>query len=207
MSMLKKILRIKLTENQLQLIFFVIFICIGALYANLSISKHMDDYRLIFDFFGNRIQDQSIVKTDLFQYLLLSRLKILIILWIVGFILFAFYIDLSITSFFGFNVGLILSSALIYNGFSSYGLILLLFFPQGLFYVPIYIYLTTKNINFSKALYRNRKTTKSFKMNGQLLLEYFLVLAICGVFMLIGITFEAYVNPDLIKWYISTINL
>lgn len=205
--MLKRILKVKLTESQLQLIFFMIFICIGALYVNLTINKHMEDYRLIFDFFGNRIQDQTIVKTDLFEYLLMSRVKILIGLWIVGFILFSFYIDLAVTSFFGFNLGLILSSALIYNGFSGYGLILILFLPHGLFYVPIYIYLIIKNINFSRALYRNRKTTKAFKINGQLLLEYFLVLAICGVFMLIGITIEAYVNPDLIKWYISTINL
>lgn len=205
--MLKRILKHKLTESQLQLLFFIIFICIGALYANLSVSKHIEDYRLIFDFFGNRIKDQTIVKTDLFEYLLFSRFKILIGLWIVGFILFAYYINVTLTSFFGFNLGLILSSALIFNGFSGYGLILMLFFPQAIFYVPIYLYITSKNNNFSKALYRNRKTTKSFKINGQLLLEYFLVLAICGVFLLIGISFEAYVNPDLIKWYISTINL
>ncbi len=205
--MLKRIFKFELDQTQLQLIFFILFIGIGALYANLSINKHMEDYRLIFDFFGNRIEAQTIVKTDLFQYLLFSRLKILIGLWIIGFILFAFYIDLSLTSFLGFNFGLILSSALIYNGFRGYGLIILLFFPHGLFYVPIYVYLVAKNMNFSMALYRNRKTSKSFKMNGQLLLEYFLVLAICGVFMLIGITFEAYVNPDLIKWYISTIKL
>ncbi|MBC7961127.1 MAG: stage II sporulation protein M [Vallitaleaceae bacterium] len=205
--MLKKIGKIRFTQIQLQLIFFILFICIGSIYANLTASRHQDDYKMIFDFFGNRIHDEVIIKTDLFQFLLLSRFKLLIGLWIAGFILFVFYIDLGILSFFGFNFGLIMSSALIYNGFKSYVLILALCLPHGLLYVPICCYLVIKNISFSKALYRNRKITKSFKINGQLLLEYFLVGVICGVFMLIGVTLEAYVNPDLIKWAISMLSL
>lgn len=201
--MLKKIFNYKFSESQLQLIFFIAFICLGAIYANLVVSKSMDDYSLIYDFFGNRIKEQSIVKTDLFEYLLLSRIKLLVALWVIGFILFAFYIDLSITCFFGFNFGLILSSSLLYNGFIGYGLIITLFFPHALIYVPVYIYLIIKNTEFSKALYRNRKTSKSFKINSQLLFEYFLALIISGVFVIIGVTFESYINPDIIKWYMS----
>ncbi|PKM95767.1 MAG: hypothetical protein CVU84_02915 [Firmicutes bacterium HGW-Firmicutes-1] len=201
--MLKKIKINKFTEVQIQLFFFMVFICIGALYANLNVSKHMDDYNLIFDFFNNKMASPIIVKTDLFEFLLVSRMKILLGLWIIGFVLFASYIDYIISGFFGFNFGLILSSALIYNGFNSFNLIIVLLLPQCIIYAPIFIYITSKNVEFSKALYRNRKTSKSLKLSGQLLFEYFLVLVICSVFTLIGITLEAYVNPDLIKWYIS----
>lgn len=200
--MLKKMIH-NFSEVQIQLFFFIGFICIGALYANLNVVKHMDDYNLIFDFFNNKMSSPTIIKTDLFEFLLISRMKVLLGLWIVGFVLFASYIDYIVSGFFGFNFGLIFSSALIYNGFNSFGLVIILLLPQGIIYAPIFVFLTSKNINYSKALYRNRKTSKSFKMNGQLLFEYFLVLVICSVFTLIGITLEAYVNPDLIKWYIS----
>lgn len=201
--MLKKISLIKLNERQLQLMLFILFICIGSLYANLVISKNMEDYELIYNFFYNKMTNPTIIKTSLFEFLLFSRFKIIIGIWIVGFILFANYIDYLICCFFGFDFGLIFSAALMYNGFESFGLMLILICPQAIIYVPIFIYLIRKNIEFSKALYKNRKLTKSLKINGQLLIEYFLVLIICCVFTLIGITLEAYVNPDLIQWYIS----
>lgn len=201
--MLKKISHIKFNESQAQLLLFIVFICIGTLYANLIVSKNMEDYRLIYNFFYNKMSSPTIIKTALFEFLLFSRFKIIIGLWIIGFILFANYIDYLICGFFGFAFGLIFSTALIYNGFKSFGLMLILICPQVIIYVPIFIYLTAKNKEFSKALYKNRKLTKSLRLNGQLLFEYFLVLIICSVFTLIGITLEAYVNPDLIKWYIS----
>lgn len=203
--MIRKNFISKFSDMQLQLLIFIIFICIGSIYASLNIEKRIEDYKLIFDFFNNKISNPIIIKADLFEFLLLSRFKILIALWIIGFILFAPYINLGVSGFFGFNFGLIFSSSLIYNGFKGFVLILLLLFPQGIIYVPIFIYLTSKNIDFSRGLYKNRKSIRSFKINSQLLLEYFLVLIICTVFVLIGITLEAYINPEIIKWYISTI--
>lgn len=204
--MIRKSYISKFSDLQIQLFIFVLFVCIGALYANINIEKRIGDYKLIFDFFNNKIENPIIIKVDLFEFLLLSRFKILIALWITGFILFARYINFGICSFFGFNFGLIFSSALIYNGFKGFALILALLFPQGIIYVPVFIYLTIKNIDFSRGLYRNRKSMRSFKFNSQNLLEYLLILVVCTVFVLIGITLEAYINPDIIKWYISTIN-
>lgn len=200
--MLKKINKLNFTQTQIQLTFFISFIFLGSLYANLFISKNVENYGLVFDFFSNKIESNNIVKTELFEFILLNRIEVLMVLWIAGFVIFTLYINIISTSYIGFCFGLIFSSALIYNGFRSYILMFLLFIPQYIIYIPIYIYLINKNHNFSKMLYKNRKVSRSFKINGQLLLEYFLVLIISALCLFIGVFLEAYVNPDIIRWYV-----
>lgn len=200
--MLKKTIKFQFTEVQIQLLFFTLFIIIGTFYANWIYSKGGDQYKIIFEFFYNRFQNQTIIKTDLLQYLVFQRLKLLIVLWLLGFVLFTPWINHIITSFFGFCFGLIFSAAVIEGGMSGYGFVFILLIPHGIIYITLYIYLIIKNSYFSKMLYKNRKTMKT-RMSSSVLLEYFLVLAICSVFLMIGIFLEAYVNTDLVKWYIS----
>lgn len=204
--MLKQIRMNKLTESQIQLICFLAFIIMGSIYTNFVIRSNVNDYDLIFNFFYNKINANEVMKTDLFEFILINRIKIFLVLWIIGFTLFSYYIDLILTAYYGFSFGLVFSTALMHNGFSSYFLVFLLLLPHYLIYVPIYIFLTRRNIQFTKSLYRNRKISKSFRINGQFMVEYFLILIICGLFLLIGIFLEAYINPELIKWYISIKN-
>lgn len=200
--MLKKMMKHRINELEVLLVIFIIFVCIGSLYGSLSASKNMENYSLIFDFFNNKMIEGNIIRTDLFEFLLLSRLKLLAAIWIIGFILYALYIDCFAVGFFGFNFGLILSATLLYKGIYGFVFVIILILPQSLIYVPVVIYLIRKNLNFSKSLYGSRKNQKLVKMNGQLLFEYFLVFIISGAFMIIGVISEAYVNIDLINWYL-----
>lgn len=201
--MLKKMMKRRINESEVLLILFITFVCVGSLYGSLSASKNMEHYSLIFDFFNNKIAEGNIIRTELFEFILFSRLKLLAAIWIVGFILYALYIDYLAVSFFGFNFGLILSATLLYKGIYGFIFVIILILPQCLIYVPVFIYLIMKNLSFSKSLYSNRKNNKLVRMNGQLLFEYFLVFIISGAFLIIGVILEAYVNIDLIHWYLS----
>lgn len=198
--MLKKIK--KLNNMQKQLAIFIFCVVIGTLVSNWIVAKHIEQYEMIYNFFYGRLKDIHVVKTDLFEYLLINRFKLLILLWIVGFVLFANYIDYIITGFLGFSFGLVFSGTFILSGFRGYGLMLFLLMPHIIVYIPVYIYLIMKNSYFSSRLYMNRKAFRT-NWNGQLVLEYVLVLALCSVFATIGTFLEAYVNPEVLKWYIS----
>lgn len=202
--MLKKMNHLHFQKKQLKLAAFLFSVLMGALYANWVIVNDLDTYQLVIDFFVGRIRSNTIIKTDLLEYLIFTRFKMLMILWLVGFILFTPIINRGFIVLIGFCYGVIFSAAFIMNGFSGYILFFLLLFPQIFVYVPTFLFLCSKNEEFSKTIYHNRKSVRGFKVGGQTLVEYFLVLAIASVFLILGIYLEAFINSDIIQWYLHT---
>jgi stage II sporulation protein M len=189
------------------MLLFVGFMVIGSLYTNLFMDAQLNEYSTIIDFLKTKIESESVSKTALYEFIVFNRLKLYGILWIAGFTIFAFYVDAIATSYFGFSFGLILSLSLIVDGITSYLFVVLLLVPQYIIYIPLYIYLINRNSAFSTTFIKNRKISKSNKINGQLLVEYVFVLIICCLFIFIGAFLESFVNLEVIKWYFLTKNM
>lgn len=187
-------------------ILFIISIIIGSIFANELDKSRIDEYQLLSGYFITKFPNSTYLNIDLFKFIVLKRIKFILAIWVFGFTFFELIINYIVVIFFGFSFGFLFSVGLISTGFSGYLLYLVLLFPQYLIYVPIIIYLIVKSTNFSLSLYGGRLRSRT-KANRQLIIEYFLVIIICIIFISVGSVLETYVNPQLVKWYISVTNL
>lgn len=123
------------------------------------------------------------------------------------YIFFEVAINYLLVVYFGFSIGFLFSIGLMTNGFKGYLMYFVMLLPQYIFYVPVMIYLIIKSTNFCQGLYSKRSRSRGLNLNKQMLVEYFFVLVICLIFTIVGSIVETYINPQLVKWYISAINM
>ncbi|MCT4544135.1 MAG: stage II sporulation protein M [Vallitalea sp.] len=191
---------------KIQFILFIVAIVIGSIFANNLSSNKIDEYKLLSNYFITKFPNSNYLNIDLFKFILWKRVKLILGVWILGFTFFEIMINFLLVIYFGFSIGFLFSVGLITKGFKGYMMYLMLLIPQYLFYIPIIIYLIIKSTKFCTNLYHNNKS-KRFNINKQMFVEYFFVLIICIIFTIIGCIMETYINPQLVKWYISVINM
>jgi stage II sporulation protein M len=203
MKNIRRIKEKKIYGLQLQLVVFIIFVIIGSLYANSTVKHNANNYKIVFDMFSNKISNANILRTDLFQFIVIKRLQIFLLIWIIGFTFFSVYVNSIITGYLGLCFGILFCAGLIYNSYKGYLLVLLLLFPQYIIYVPIYILLISRSTDMSRLIYSSRKITKNFKNNKKRILDYIMILIICILFVIFGSLMEVYINTNIIKWYLN----
>ncbi len=192
---------------KLQFILFGTFLLIGTILANRLDANRIDEYKLLSGYFINKFPDTAFLNMDLFKHIIWERFRLFLIIWVFGFTFFEVVTNTLFVMYFGFSIGYLFSVGLITNGFKGYFFNLILLLPHYLIYIPIMLYLLKKSLDFSKKVYGNKSRLRGIKIHKQMLMEYILVLILCALFVIIGCFFEAYINPQLVNWYISTINL
>lgn len=192
---------------KVQFILFIIAIVIGSIYANKLSSNKIDEYKLLSGYFITKFPTSEYLNIELFKFIVWKRIKLILGIWIFGFTFFEIIINYLLVGYFGFSIGYLFSIGLMTGGFSGYLMNLVLLLPQYLFYVPVMIYLIVKSTSFCSNLYSHRNRTRGLNINKQMIIEYFFVLVICIIFIVIGSIIETYINPQLVKWYISVINM
>lgn len=205
-NVLKKY-RNRVNVFKIQFILFIIAIVIGSIFANrLSINK-VDEYKLLSGYFITKFPTSEYLNIELFKFIVWKRIKLILGIWIFGFTFFEIIINYLLVGYFGFSIGYLFSIGLMTGGFSGYLMHLVLLLPHYLVYVPVMIYLIVKSTTFCSNLYSHRNRTRGLNINKQMIIEYFFVLVICIIFIVIGSIMETYINPQLVKWYISVINM
>jgi stage II sporulation protein M len=199
--------RKKISVFKIQFILFLIAIAVGSLFANNLNGNRIEEYKLLSGYFITKFPSSDYLNIELFKFIIWKRIKLILGIWILGFTFFEIIINYIIVIYFGFSIGFIFSIGLMTNGFKGYLMYIILLLPQYIFYIPVMIYLIVKSTNFCSNLYSHRSRTRGFNINKQMFIEYFFVLIICIIFTIVGGIMETYVNPQLVKWYISAINL
>lgn len=197
----------KINVFKMQFIVFLIAIVIGAIFANRLSSNRLEEYKLWSGYFLTKFPDSNYLNIELFKFIIWKRLKIVLGVWLLGFTFFGVVANYLLVIFFGFCFGFLFSIGLMTNGFGGYMMYIVMLIPQYLFYVPVTIYLIVKSTNFCRSLYNKRSHSRGLNLNKQMLIEYFFVLVICLIFIIVGAIAETYINPQLVKWYISAINM
>jgi stage II sporulation protein M len=197
----------KFNVFKIQFIVFIIAIIIGSIFANRLSNNKIEEYKLLSAYFITKFPASKYLNIELFKFVLWKRIKLVFGIWIFGFTFFEIFINYLLIGYFGFSIGFLFSVGLITDGFKGYLMNLILLLPQYLFYIPVIIYLIIKSTMFCSNLYSNRNRTRGININKQMILEYFFVLVICIIFIIVGSILETYINPQLVKWYISAINM
>ncbi len=158
--------------------------------------------------FLTKFPESQYLNIELFKFIIWKRMKLILGVWLLGFTFFEVAINYLLVVYFGFSIGFFLFSiGLMTNGFKGYLMYFVMLLPQYIFYVPVMIYLIIKSTNFCQGLYSKRSRSRGLNLNKQMLVEYFFVLVICLIFTIVGSIVETYINPQLVKWYISAINM
>lgn len=100
----------------------------------------------------------------------------------------------------GMKTGLLLTMSVLQFGFQG-GLVgISLLMPQYIFYIPCIFYLYEQSYRQSVRIWKNRG------MFPENLSGYFLRTGACGMFYLVGMLMETFINPVLIEWLMQKIN-
>lgn len=199
--------RKKISVFKIQFILFLVAILVGSLFANNLNGNRVEEYKLLSGYFITKFPASNYLNIELFKFIIWKRMKLILGIWVLGFTFFEVVINYIIVIYFGFSIGFLFSIGLITNGFKGYLMYIVLLLPQYIFYIPVIIYLIVKSTNFCSNLYSHRNRMRGFNINKQMFIEYFFVLVICIIFTVVGGIIETYINPQLVKWYISAINL
>lgn len=197
----------KFNVSKIQFIVFIIAIIFGSIFANRLSNNKIEDYKLLSAYFITKFPTSKYLNIELFKFVLWKRIKLILGIWIFGFTFFEIIINYFLVGYFGFSIGFLFSVGLITDGFKGYLMNFIFILPQYLFYTPIIIYLIIKSTAFCSNLYSHRNRTRGINVNKQMIVEYFFVLIICIIFIVIGSILETYINPKLVKWYISAIKM
>ncbi len=199
--------KFKINIFKMQFMLFMLAIVIGAIFANRLSGNSLDEYKLWSGYFLTKFPESRYLNIELFKFIVWKRMKLILGVWLLGFTFFEVAINYLLVIYFGFSIGFLFSIGLITNGFKGYLMYFVMLLPQYIFYVPVTIYLIVKSTNFCQSLYSRRSRSRGLNLNKQMIVEYLFVLVICVVFIIVGSIVETYINPQLVKWYISVINM
>lgn len=179
-------MRIFHTRKQL-LAFFMPGFLLGILYVNFAAKKYMAEPGIFSEYFLNQFQAVQIDTREYLWYLL--RLRALPFL-VLGGLAFTRLRRLSAAVFLiwaGASGGILISTAVLNMGIRGSLLCVTGLLPQFLFYIPAYLVLFWYCFSSPQGKWNRQKTV-------------FIVLC-----MITGIILELYVNPILVKAFLSTL--
>lgn len=182
------------------LLFFLLGICLGILFANFLGNRYIDKISLLSDYMLLKYQRMDLRQERMFRYCLEARVLPMCYIWIFGLTMFASVVGYLYVMWFGFTAGALLSMATMRFGVKGIALCLCGVLPQYLVYVPVMLALlalsfTTGNRLYGKGGVRGTIYGGKRKLVGKYFLVFLLLLVVC----ITGIFLESYVNPYLLK--------
>lgn len=131
----------------------------------------------------------------------------LIIIWLLGFIIIGFFFILLLIGFLGASLGFTTSFLIIEYGLIGIWYAIVVYIPQNILIIPLYVFIAYSSINFSL-----RDTEKQIKNKDRLknkkkgidvdVLEYTVVLILSLSLVFLVSLYEAYLAPNLINFMI-----
>lgn len=196
--------KIEISTYKWILIVFVIGLVAGSLYANLMDNAKLKEIQNINNFFYEKYEAIKIDYIALLGTVLFSRVKMVVLIWVLGLTFLTMPVVYGITAYYGFSLGFILSISTM--SFGMLGIVIGLSFllPQYFIYTPAIVFLMNHSVGVSNKLYfvkqKGRNLDKPAKK--QMLLEYVLIFFIVLFLIVLGSLLETFVNP---KWVMFSI--
>lgn len=194
--------RLKFHINQLNnaylaLIILIIGLFIGVLFANVFRTSYSQQLFLYKETVVAQIIGEEINYSGLFTYILRKNIKEYFIFWLLSITILGIpYIIYKIISF-GFLTGFFLSVISMEYGTKGIILVLAYIFPHGLLYLPIVILCLYKGFDLCSTIYRDRRL--SIGNISSILKQYFMIILILFIALIIGSFLEAYLGSSLLK--------
>lgn len=200
MAAVKKIHCKKLQVQTIFLFVFTAGFLAGILLTNFCGKNYVQETGILSQYFIQRFKQGKMDSMDYFYYLLTSRSKGLVLLWIFGTTMFGIAAVYAYLFWFGLSGGILLTSSVMNYGMKGIVVCVVSGIPQYLFYIPLGLFLLRLVYQTSAAVYFPRMqayTTERSK--GYILLKYTgcFCLALLGIF--IGIWLESWLNPVILK--------
>ncbi len=171
----------------------------GILFANIFGKAYILGVGLLGEYFLLHFRYTQINYSKLFTYVLEERLKWFFIIGILGITNIGIPVIMALFVWLGFSGGVFLSVAIMKFGIKGIAVSLGAILPQFLIYIPVIIIYADKLVN--------RKMTDNKLWKKQNWLQYVLFLLIGILSIGFGSALEGYINPLLLKWVLSLLNL
>ena len=180
--------RMKIFHTRKQfLAFFMPGFLLGIIYVNFIAGKYMAEPRIFSDYFLNQFVDAKIDVQEYLWYLLRLRAVPFLILAVLSFTRARKAAVILFLIWTGASGGVLISSAAAELGMKGCLLCVAALFPQFLFYIPAFIVMLWYCYTVPQSHWNRQKTV-------------FVVLT-----MSLGIIMELYVNPIVVKAFLSTL--
>ena len=178
---------------------FLIFFLLGILAANWVGQEKLIQYGMLNDYYVGQLAYTDLDMDAYFVYILKRRIRVFGMAALLVYTRFGILALVGIICWYAFSLGYLFVNALVSMGFGGMILVLLSVFPQIICYAAAYFGLAKKLFGKSVenvmpvGIHRVWKNPQMFLLISAL---------IC---MVAGIWLESYINPVLLKWYISRI--
>lgn len=176
------------------LIVLFIGLITGTIIANVVGIKHISDWGIFDSGFMERYMSVNIDSKNLWLYVIRSRLKDVIFLFLIGLTSISIQIAMLYMFYIGMGIGLIISMAVMQYGIYGVWLYVVSVFPQYIFYgFAIYIIIRWLNVKIVSDRTKSSHTTRILT----------LIPVTCCV-VIIGTLAEAFINPMIMTKIINS---
>lgn len=179
---------------------YMIGLLIGAFLANnVDAVQQSELQQYIYNGFAN-LKQVGISYKEYFMANLMNHLKLIVFIWILGYIPYGYVVSVITIFIKGCMYGF--TEAFLTSQFGLNGLLIgfLSYLPQNIIFIPALYILSKMSIRNS---FNNKNINKGTKNMFQ---EYILLLIVIIVCFVLGTIIETYISPKIIKYFLYTIN-
>lgn len=171
----------------------------GIIFTNIFGKSYVLGVGLLGEYFLLNFKYTQLNYNALFTYVLKERIKLILLIGILGITNIGIPVICSLFIWIGFSSGVLLSVAIMKFGLKGIAICIGGIFPQFLIYIPLILIYSDKIID--------KKFTQRTTFKKQNLIQYSIFIAIGIVIMSIGVLLESYINPFILKKIINFIGL
>ncbi len=181
-----------LEKNYIIYLFLSLFIVIGIILGSILILKintnNKSDLLPHFNYIFNYLENKNYTSIDIFKSSLFFNMKILLIIWILGFLNFGMLITPLIICFKGMSIGLTVGYFVKGFGFKGFLLSILGSLPNHLILVPIFLIVAAMSVIRSISC----KCSKNSKLEIITLTDYAIILLLFFLIIFFTILLESF---------------
>jgi len=171
----------------------------GILFTNLFGKSYVLGIGVLGEYFLINFQYTQINYNRLFLYVFQERLKLFLIIGILGITNIGIPVICGMFMWIGFSGGILLSVAIMKFGLKGIAVCIAGILPHFLIYVPLLLVFADRIID--------KKLTQKIKYKKENVTRYVLFIIIGMIVLTIGVILESYINPYILKKVISIVQL
>ncbi len=189
------------TKNDILIIIFFIGLIVGTIFANIFRTLYINEINIVNDYFSNKLVNMDIEYGSLLKYILFSRIKYFIILWLFSITILGLPVIFIYLIYSGFLVGFIISISTMKYGIMGILLFIVYLFPHGIIYIPVIAISIQRAFIMCKRMYYMKNGVKVNKKN--IILEYLFTIILLLVMIIIGCFIETYINSNILQSFLK----
>lgn len=184
---------IKLGFGKKIIIFFLVGVVLGMLFANFFSPSYAQKYFLFDQHYFSFLQSVDINCVIVFQLALMSYMKEYLLLILLSITIIGTPVILLHDTYKGFLVGFLVSTATMQFGAKGIIYFIACLFPQYIIFAPLYFYIYMKGHEIQETIYQQHEFRKAYLMN------YIPILIIVVCLITLGSFFEGFLNTEVMK--------